>query len=141
MVGGMDSDRMISIFALPIRGLFLSLLLWIRVAVAEVAPGPEADWPMFRGGPALLGVAGGKLVSKPASLWTFKTKGPVKSSPAIVGSQAFVGSSDSNLYALHFETGAKLWSFKSGGEIESSPLVRGGRVFFGATDEIGRAHV
>src|SRR6266542_2568262 len=42
------------------------LLLWAGTARAE-------DWQMFRGGPALLGVADGSLPTKPELLWSFKT--------------------------------------------------------------------
>ena len=53
---------------------------------------------MFRGGPALTGIAGGSLPEHLQLLWTFKTGGPVKSSPAIVGGRVFIGSDDGNLY-------------------------------------------
>src|SRR5580765_2106596 len=81
------------------------------------------SWPMFRGGPALLGVANGKLPDKPTQLWSFKTGRSVKSSPAIEGGKVFVGSDDGILYALDFVTGKKLWEFKTGDSVESSPLV------------------
>ncbi len=89
---------------------------------------------MFRGGPALTGVAAGELPDKPVLLWTFKTQGLVKSSAAIVGGRAFIGSSDRNVYALEVATGKKLWAFDAGGAVESSPLVFGGRVFVGSSD-------
>ena len=94
----------------------------------------SADWPMFRGQPALTGIAPGHLPEKPALLWTFKTAGPVKSSPAIVGDCVFIGSDDHNLYALDFTTGKKLWAFTNSDAIESSPLVLDGKVFVGSSD-------
>ena len=93
-----------------------------------------ADWPMFRGGPALLGTASGTLPDKPVLLWSFKTQGPVKSSPAIVGGRVFVGSDDGSVYALNLADGKKVWSVASGGAVESSPLVLAGRVFVGSSD-------
>ena len=51
-----------------------------------------ADWPMYRGGPDLNGLAAGSLPTKPVLLWSFKTHGPVKSSAAIAGNRVFVGS-------------------------------------------------
>jgi eukaryotic-like serine/threonine-protein kinase len=95
------------------------------------------SWPMFRGGQGLPGVSPSRLPDKLALLWTFKTQGPVKSSPAIVGGRVFVGSNDTNVYALDLRTGHKVWSFKAGDAVESSPLVLGGKVFVGSTD----AHV
>src|ERR1043166_5592066 len=107
--------------------LFVVLLLSAAAARAD-------SWPMFRGGPALLGVASGRLPDKPAQLWSFKTGRPIKSSPAIEGGRVFIGSDDGNLYALDFATGKKLWEFKTGDAVESSPLVLGGKVFIGSTD-------
>src|SRR5207237_1408544 len=103
------------------------LCLWANGARA-------AEWPMFRGGPALLGVAEGNLPDKLATVWTFKTGGAVKSSAAIAHARVFVGSSDENVYALDFGSGKKLWSFKTGGPVESSPLVLEQKVFVGSSD-------
>ena len=40
----------------------------------SAAPAPPS-WPIFRGNPALTGVAGDILPEKPCLLWTFKTGG------------------------------------------------------------------
>src|SRR6185503_8112735 len=93
-----------------------------------------ANWPMFRGNPALTGVAPGNLPDKLSLLWTFKTGGPVKSSAAIVGGRVFIGSGDGHVYALELANGKKTWAAKTGGPVESSPLVLDGKVFFGSTD-------
>src|SRR6476659_827834 len=78
----------------------------VAVAASASSPAPStADWPMFRGSPALVGVASGTLEPKLSLLWTFKTGKPVKSSPAIVGNRVFVGSDDDNLYAIDVATG------------------------------------
>ena len=74
---------------------------------------------MFRGGPALTGVAGGSLPERLDLLWTFKTAGPVKSSAAIVQDRVFIGSDDGNVYALALADGRKVWAFKTGGGVES----------------------
>src|SRR6185436_4468701 len=95
-----------------------------------------SDWPMFRGSPALIGVTDGVLPPKPGLLWSAKTGGPVKSSPAIVGGTVFIGSHDSNVVALALADGKKLWSFQAGDPIESSPLVIEGKVFIGANDGV-----
>ena len=98
---------------------------------AVVAVHAASDWPMFRGRPSLAGTSDSNLPSKPALKWTFKTGGPVKSSPAIVGGKVFFGAGDSNLFCVDLATGKKVWSFRADGPIESSPLVLDGRVFFG----------
>jgi outer membrane protein assembly factor BamB len=93
-----------------------------------------ADWPMFRGGQALNGVAEGALPDKLALLWAFKTGGPVRSSAAIVSGQVFIGSNDGSLYALGLVDGRKAWTLKTEGAVESSPLVLEGKVFVGSSD-------
>ncbi len=94
------------------------------------------SWPMFRGGPALLGVsASPDLPAHPKLLWTFKTAGPVKSSAAIADGRVVIGSNDGNIYALDLANGKKIWAFKTGGAVESSPLVLDGRVFVGSADD------
>src|SRR5262245_58009062 len=114
-------------------GAFLTFLIVAWASVASLSA-PGADWPMVRGGPALLGVAAGKLESPLHLLWSFKTRGPVKSSAAVVEGRVFIGSDDQTLYALDLATGEKVWSFKTEGPIESSPLVLNGRVYFGSSD-------
>src|SRR6266513_1904054 len=109
------------------RTIFLLLCL-------SAARAPAAGWPMFRGGPALLGLAGGSLPDKLELLWTFKTGGPVKSSAAIEQDRVFIGSQDGNLHALDFATGKQFWIFKTGGPVESSPLFLDGKVFAGSSD-------
>src|SRR3954454_7347538 len=92
-------------------------------AAAALGTSTPGSWPMFRGSPSLVGVAAGKLPDAPALLWSFKTEGPVKSSAAIEGGRAVVGSDDGNVYALDLANGKKVWSFKTAGPVESSPLV------------------
>jgi outer membrane protein assembly factor BamB len=94
----------------------------------------RGDWPMFRGGPALAGIAGDTLPDRLDLLWTFKTAGPVKSSAAIVQDRVFIGSDDGNVYALTLADGKKVWEFKTGGGIESSPLALEGKVYVGSSD-------
>src|SRR5689334_16781215 len=80
----------------------LWLVLWLVVPLANTgsATTPSAsNWPMFRGGPALLGVADGKLDDNLTLLWSFKSGGPIKSSAAVVGGKVFIGSGDMNVYA------------------------------------------
>jgi len=52
---------------------------WLLICWRANAAAPGDDWPMFRGGPALAGVAAGSLPERLELLWTFKTGGPVKS--------------------------------------------------------------
>jgi outer membrane protein assembly factor BamB len=108
--------------------------LYGALLVLAAIPGRSADWPMFRGGPTLAGLASEKIPDKPVLVWSFKTGAPVKSSAAIVQDHVFIGSSDNSLYALNLADGKKAWSIKTGGEIESSPLVLDDKVFVGSSD-------
>jgi eukaryotic-like serine/threonine-protein kinase len=130
-------------FAIPglwrggLAGCFCALAL---AAVASNRPeAPEAvatrtDWPMFRGGPGLLGVSPASLPSALQLRWSAKTGGPVKSSPAIADGRVFVGSDDGHLHAFSLAEGKAAWTFKTEGPIESSPLVAAGRVYIGSSD-------
>ncbi|MBI5642407.1 MAG: PQQ-binding-like beta-propeller repeat protein [Deltaproteobacteria bacterium] len=93
------------------------------------------NWPMF-----LKSQTHSSSIEKaplpPLTLkWTFKTKGPVYSSPAVYNGTIFIGSHDKNLYAINAATGEALWSFPTEGEILSSPAVSDNMVFFGSKDK------
>ena len=121
-------------FPIALRNLWplmaLLLALWpVEPATAgqQLPPATQAfgaadaaNWPMFRGGPNLLGVAPVALPASLRLLWTFKAGEGVKSSAAIVGGQVFVGSDDGNLYNINLADGKRKWAFKTDGAIESS---------------------
>ncbi|MCX7887902.1 MAG: PQQ-binding-like beta-propeller repeat protein [Verrucomicrobiae bacterium] len=67
-------------------------------------------------------------------LWTFRTGGPIKSSPAVVGDRVFIGSDDGRVYALSVKNGQLLWAFATSNAVEAAPLVLEGAVFIGSTD-------
>ena len=72
-------------------------------ALGQTLPKPGAvDWPFYRGDAAMSGVADTELPSKPELLWSFKTGGPIKSSPVISQGRVFIGSDDGNVYAINF---------------------------------------
>ena len=124
-----------------VQGLLGSVFFCVSlgfVSAAESSATDASSWPMFRGSPSLLGVSASRLPDKLELLWTFKTQGPVKSSPAIVNGRVFIGSNDSNVYAINLGNGQRVWAFPAGESIESSPLVLNGRVFVGAMD--GQLH-
>ncbi len=94
----------------------------------------SADWPMFHGGPGLLGRSAGTLADSLALRWKFKTGAEVKSSAAICHGRVFIGSSDKNVYALDLQTGSKIWSYQAADTVEAAPCVLDGRVFVGSSD-------
>ncbi|MGA7079905.1 MAG: PQQ-binding-like beta-propeller repeat protein, partial [Terriglobales bacterium] len=66
--------------------------------------------------------------------WGFTTSGEVWSSPAVANGVVYVGSLDSNVYALNTVTGAKLWTYTTGWAVYSSPAVADGVVYVGSKD-------
>lgn len=67
--------------------------------------------------------------------WSFSTGDSVESSPVVANGIVYVGSDDSNLYALNATTGAKIWSFTAGSFFTSTPAVANGTVFVGSFDD------
>jgi hypothetical protein len=95
---------------------------------------------MFHRTQDFAGVAPGRLPSKLVLKWKFETDRAIKSSPAVWLDPAdptgrkgrvFVGSNDSNVYAVDLADGSKLWSFKTGDTVEGTPLVLDGVVYVG----------
>lgn len=74
------------------------------------------------------------ISSKPLLKWKFQTKGKLFSSPVICGDIVFIGSCDSNLYALNKTNGDILWKYKTGGEIRSTVAVEASIVYFLSAD-------
>src|SRR6058998_4345521 len=60
----------------------------------------SADWPMFRGGVKLCGIAETKLPETLQLRWTYQAKESIESSAAIVDGVVYVGSSDGTLHAV-----------------------------------------
>src|SRR5687767_14076269 len=113
----------------------IALMLAIALPVALAA-----DWPQFRGGPELTGVAYDPLPAAPALglAWTFDAGEEVQSSPAISAGTVYIGSKAGRLHALDLATGKERFRYEAGGEIRSSPAVRNGIVYVG--DESGTFH-
>ena len=95
---------------------------------------PPVGWYAYRGNPSLTGFTKDALPEKPVLLWIFKTGGDIRSSPAVVGNQLYIGSGDHSIYTLNAATGEKLWSYATEGEVESSPLFFQNMVIAGSAD-------
>ena len=124
--------------ALPVRGVLALVICLANAALHASAAvlSSAGEWTMFRGNPALTGVAAGSVPDKPALLWSFKTGGSVKSSAVIGGGKVFIGSDDGQVYALDFASGKKVWAFKAGSAVLAPPLLADGTVFVGTSDGI-----
>ena len=97
-------------------------------------PVVSASWQIFRGNPALTGIAQGKLNDSLKLKWRFKTGESIKSSPVVDGGKVYIGSGDGNVYALNLSDGQQVWAFKTEDMVESPPCVLNGSVFVGSSD-------
>ncbi|MCX6121809.1 MAG: PQQ-binding-like beta-propeller repeat protein [Ignavibacteriales bacterium] len=56
-------------------------------------------------------------------LWEFKTNGAIYTAPLVYNGMVFVGSLDSNFYALDAQTGNERWRFATGSPIRSNAAI------------------
>jgi outer membrane protein assembly factor BamB len=68
-----------------------------------------------------------------ALVWTYVTRGPVLTSPAVANGVVFVSSEGGRLYALDASSGGRKWSYYFT-RLESSPAVADGMVYVGSYD-------
>ena len=68
-------------------------------------------------------------------LWSYDTKGEIRSSPAVVEGVVYVGSKDDYLYAIDAANGDLLWRHQTGNDVYSSPAVSNGVVYVGSYDD------
>ena len=114
-------------------GLALAILLVLPLAAQNAA----SDWPQFRGGPMLTGVAARPVGEDLELLWTHDTGDAIDSSAAIVEGTVYAGVGNGDLIALDFDTGALKWTYSTGSFIgESSPTVANGTVYIGDLDGV-----
>jgi eukaryotic-like serine/threonine-protein kinase len=66
--------------------------------------------------------------------WKFKTGDKIFSSPVIKDGLAYIGSEDSNLYAVKTYSGELSWKFHTGGAVSSSPAIFNSVVYFTSYD-------
>ena len=94
-------------------------------------------------GTIYIGDAGGKLRAitdngaSGTENWEFATTSQVNSSPAITadGSTVYVGSDDSNLYAVNTSDGSEKWAYLTGGAVEGSPAIGADGTIYVASDD------
>ena len=83
----------------------------------------------------LMSLRGGAPAVNSGSLrWSYKTGGPVGSSPALANGMVYIGSDDGNIYALDANTGSNRWIYQTGDKVFSSPTVTNGVVYIGSND-------
>ena len=95
---------------------------------------PTGDWPIYRGSPAMLGVADGGLPDAMQLKWRFRTTEPVSSSAVIAGGRVYFGSDDSHVYCLDAATGERVWRFSAEDIVQAPPVHLDGRIYVGSDD-------
>lgn len=73
--------------------------------------------------------------------WKFTTEDEIRCSPVAHKGFAFIGSYDTNMWAVNLEDGKQVWKFHTEGGIASSPAIDSSNnlVMFGSEDMIFRA--
>ena len=87
------------------------------------------------------GLAGHQTV-KP--LWIFEAEDEVRGTPWLDDGRLYVGSYDTNLYALQAGDGSLVWKYPSRGGVVTRPMADKAHVYFGSRDgrfyALGRQH-
>ncbi|MEW6185415.1 MAG: PQQ-binding-like beta-propeller repeat protein [Thermodesulfobacteriota bacterium] len=73
-------------------------------------------------------------VSNGKTLWTYRSTGPVHSSPAVAGDLLFLGLLDGRVIALNRFSGKLQWQFTTGNFIICSPVIADGFLHIGSSD-------
>jgi eukaryotic-like serine/threonine-protein kinase len=73
--------------------------------------------------------------------WKFTTEDEIRCSPVAHRNMAFVGSYDTNMWAVNLADGKQVWKFHTEGGIASSPVIDSANnlVLFGSEDMVFRA--
>lgn len=67
-------------------------------------------------------------------LWTFQCEDEIRGSPMHEKGIVYIGSYDSNLYAVNGTNGQLIWKFPTGGGIVGQPIYDDQTVYFGSED-------
>jgi outer membrane protein assembly factor BamB len=102
-----------------------------RPAEKNIVDMGSVSWPIFRGNPALSGIAEGEIPEELTLLWSFQTDSWIIGSPVLGLGHVYSGSSDGKVYALSLSDGKKIWEFDTQDDIEASPLLLEGAVYVG----------
>src|SRR5690606_35911624 len=69
-------------------------------------------------------------------IWTFTTEDEIRSSPVALGDRVYVGSYDTNIWALNMENGDMIWKKATEGGIAVTPAIdtEYKQILFGSED-------
>ena len=111
----------------------MNKLLSIVVVLSALAPGmvrAQTNWPMFRGDPALSGVARQSLAPPLRVAWSAQI-GPVESTAAIVDGTVYAATMTGKIIAMNLANGKPAWTFSSKSAFSASPCVVNGTLYIG----------
>jgi eukaryotic-like serine/threonine-protein kinase len=85
---------------------------------------------------AFFGEDSGNQLSGVHPRWTFKVEDEIRSSPIMLGTTVFIGSYDTNIWALNVETGGLTWKQATEGGIATTPAIDtdNKQILFGSED-------
>ena len=70
----------------------------------------------------------------PQIIWKYPTSGALRAAPVISSETVYIGSTNSNFYAIHLADGKEKWIHRIRGKIYHPAAVNNNSVIFGATD-------
>ena len=73
---------------------------------------------------------------KGESIWSFKTRGKVDSSPILCDNKVIFGSYDGRIYSLDADNGKELWRFDLGKPVIAAPAIVKGYILIGGSDGV-----
>ncbi len=124
------------IFLLLVYVILNNLGLVFRpVTNLNSVPRSSSDWAMFGRDPLhSAGINTAGILPEGIVTPLLRTGAAINSSPVIAGSMLYIGSRDSNVYALDVASGSVLWKFPTGSWVESSVAVVDNVVYVGSND-------
>lgn len=120
--GGSAEPRYVSSMC---RSLFLSV--WLCGVMAAL---PCAEWPCFRGDPAMSGASETILKLPLKRLWRSELSS-APGTPAVAGGRVLIGAQDKKLRCLDLANGTVQWTYPAGHSLSAAPLVTEGLVVIG----------
>ena len=102
---------------------------WWRVLVAvcvvwTASACHASDWPLFRGDPALQGVAvEADVPDQPRLIWEIATVDGVASTPAIWGEHVYIGTVQGDLLCVTLAEGKEVWKYQSLPNVKPNELA------------------
>lgn len=127
---------------LAVIAVTVGVLFYFTDLIGAPRPGMSSDsatgeWSMFGYDLArTAGTGSSAAVPEGALKWVFATGREIYASPVVVNGVVYIGSTDSNFYAVDAQTGDELWRFTAESWIESSAAVSGGTVYVGSNDSM-----